>query len=151
MPDNSTTNNRSPRSVVGTLIILLLCSCAGCNGSPASVSGTVSLDGKPLDRGMVSFQPRSGGQLATGTIQSNGRYSLSTNREQGLQAGEYIATVILRERGEESEIGGPPMPGKYIVPREYSSTETSGLNYQVTSGKNTIHIELNSNPQNSSR
>lgn len=35
--------------VIGTLLLV------GCGGKPASVSGTVTLDGKPLERGVVGF------------------------------------------------------------------------------------------------
>src|SRR5688572_19526894 len=71
----------------------------GCGGSGASVSGVVTLDDKPLERGTVSFTPTAGGKRATGVIDSDGGYELSTNRDAGLAAGEYSAMVVSRQPG----------------------------------------------------
>lgn len=114
----------------------------GCGGKPARVSGLVTLDGKPLERGVVGFAPSGGGMRAAGIIQSDGSYTLSTNRDTGLETGEYLTTVVSREPGVESPQGGPPMPGAYITPRHYAIAKTSGLRFNVEKGSNTIDIDL---------
>ena len=43
---------------------MLLAALAGCGGKPATVSGVVTLDGKPLERGSVGFTPVAGGMRA---------------------------------------------------------------------------------------
>lgn len=116
----------------------------GCGGKPATVTGVVSMDGKPLERGTVGFMPTQGGMLAAGIIQPNGSYQLKTNRDAGLDVGEYQVTVSSREPGKEDPNGGPPMPGPYITPRRYARASTSGLKYQVTKGSNEIDIDLSS-------
>ena len=116
----------------------------GCGGNPASVTGLVTIDGEPLERGKVGFTPTSGGMKATGKIDSSGYYELRTNRESGLQVGEYEATVISTEPGIVEPGGGPPMPGKSLIPKRYGRTRTSELRFSVTSGANTINIELSS-------
>lgn len=123
---------------------ILLVALAGCGGKPASVTGVVILDGEPLEHGTVGFAPTSGGMRAAGTIQSDGSYKLMTNRESGLDVGEYAVTVSSREPGKENPAGGPPMPGPYITPRRYAIASTSGLQYQVDKGSNVIDIELSS-------
>jgi hypothetical protein len=115
----------------------------GCGGKPASVSGVVTLDGKPLERGIVGFTPVAGGMRAAGVIESDGGYSLSTNRDAGLETGEYLVTVVAREPGARTD-QGPPIPGPYITPQRYAVEATSGLRFEVASGRNTIDIALTS-------
>jgi hypothetical protein len=123
-------------------LVLALAFLTGCGGKPASVSGLVTLDGKPVTRGTVAFSPTSGGQKAIGLIDESGRYELSTNREKGLDAGNYAVSVSSRERGNVGDGGGPPMPGKYLVPKKYSDANTSGLVFDVHSGGNKIDIAI---------
>jgi hypothetical protein len=124
-----------PGYVLATLI--------GCGGKPASVSGVVTLDGKPLQRGTVGFTPVASGMRAAGVIDSDGSYSLSTNRDAGLEIGEYLVTVVSREPGPENA-QGPPMPGPYITPQHYAVESTSGLKFKVDGGSNTIDIAMTS-------
>ncbi|MAT69095.1 MAG: hypothetical protein CMJ58_06170 [Planctomycetaceae bacterium] len=126
-----------------SLLAALLLSAAGCGGREATVEGVVTLDGQPVTTGSVSFMPASGGQKAVGVIDESGHYELMTNQDTGLDAGQYVATVTARERGE-SDGSGPPLPGKYLVPMKYSLPNRSGLNYTVEAGSNTIDITLTS-------
>jgi len=134
-----------PTRLLQTLRCLLLCmllaALAGCGGKPATVSGVVTLDGKPLERGSVGFTPVAGGMRAAGVIDGDGSYTLSTNRDAGLEIGEYAVTVVSREPGPENA-EGPPMPGPYITPQHYGVESTSGLKFNVASGSNTIDIAL---------
>ena len=122
---------------------IVLATLIGCGGKPATVSGVVTLDGKPLQRGTVGFTPVASGMRAAGVIGSDGKYSLSTNRDAGLETGEYTATVVSREPGPENA-QGPPMPGPYITPQRYAVESTSGLKFTVEGGSNTIDIALTS-------
>lgn len=130
-----------------TALILTVLLLAGCGGKPAKVSGVVTLDGEPLTRGIVGFSPSVKGQKAVGIINSDGSYELSTNRDKGLEIGEYIATVVSRARGKLDEHGGPPLPGKYLAPKKYSNTTTSGLRFEVRKGSNSINLELTSDSE----
>jgi len=40
--------------------------------------------------------------------------------------------------------GDRPPPGKLLIPEKYEQSTSSGLEYEVTPGKNTIDIELTS-------
>lgn len=113
----------------------------GCGGKPSEVSGTVTLDGKPLERGLVGFTPLNGGMRASGPIESDGSYTLSTNRDAGLEPGEYTVSVVSREPGPPAT-SGPPIPGPFITPQHYASDTTSGLKFTVERGSNTIDLEL---------
>ncbi len=82
--------------------------------------------------------------MAAGVIQSDGSYELKTNRDSGLDAGEYEVSVTSRKPGKVPSHGGPPMPGPYITPRSYAMPKSSGLKYTVETGHNEINIELSS-------
>ena len=125
------------------LTILPLVLLVGCGGKPASVSGVVTVDGKPLETGMVTFAPSGGGMRASGIIQSDGSYQVKTNRDAGLDIGEYDVAVVSREVVDTGP-GSPPMPGKYYAPNRYGRMRTSGLHYSVAKGSNEINIELSS-------
>jgi hypothetical protein len=121
----------------------------GCGGVyDASVSGVVSLDGSPLPRGTVSYNPTQPGPASYGLIGSDGTYEVNTGREEGLPSGEYTVTVVAKEETviEDPNSSLPPKPGKTITPPWYRSKKTSPLKMTVESGTNQIDIELTSEP-----
>lgn len=137
-------HNRCEKSLFGrcgglyvTLVVL-----AGCgNKYDASVSGHVTLDGRPLKRGQVAFHAREGGAVAYGEIESDGTYELRTGGTRGLSPGTYIATVVALEENLP-EPGQPTFPGNPITPPEYAHIGTSDLKFEVSEGSNRIDLEL---------
>lgn len=129
-------------------VSLSLPGLAGCGGRyDASVQGRVTLDGNPLPRGTVAFNPDVPGPPAYGQIDSDGNYSVMTGREKGLTSGSYVVTVVANELPViQGKDGGPPPAGKPITPMWYRSRETSGLTFNVNAGDNTINLELTSTP-----
>lgn len=126
------------------LLLTSLALLLGCSGQPSSVSGVVTLDGKPLDRGAVSFHSLGGGPTAVGQIDSSGRYALKVGEEHGLPPGEYVVTVVASEDPLPSDGFESPTPGALITPARYGSTQTSDLKKTVASGDNKIDLELTS-------
>jgi hypothetical protein len=126
----------------------LLVASSGCGGVyDSSARGIVSLDGKSLPRGAVTFHPVSGGPAAYAMIREDGSYSIRTGREEGLPAGEYEVSVSANEPSvAQSSNGGPPPPGKLITPAWYRMKETSGLKFTVKPGKNEINLDLSTKP-----
>lgn len=128
-------------------VFLLAATGAGCGGSnAASVSGAVTLDGKPLPTASVSFYPDGGdGPPAYGQSDAQGRYSLSTGSAAGLAPGKYVAVVVATKAPPKpidktgAEI--PPIP---ITPAKYGDTNTSDLKVEVKAGNNTIPLALQS-------
>jgi hypothetical protein len=130
---------------VAALTALALCGC----GSPydASVTGLATLDSAPLERGVVTFAPTSGGAAAYGQIGADGRYEIWTGREAGLKPGQYVVSVVSTEdTGDRGKDGGPPPLGKSITPDWYRDSNTSGLNFTIEPGDNEINLELSSTP-----
>jgi len=125
----------------GAAVIVML---VGCNrGSQESqVSGSVTLDRSRIGPGMVVFAPVEGGKPATGSIESNGSFTLNTSREPGLAAGRYKVAVSIRELPENVKRSDQIPPGKLLIPEKYEQSTTSGLEYEVEPGQNSIDIDL---------
>ena len=98
---------RLPASLLlACLLLACLLLCAGCGGAPEieipqthPAGGKVLKAGQPLTAGTVEFQPQgAAGQRASGEIQPDGTFSLSTivdvEKVAGAVPGQYKATVI---------------------------------------------------------
>lgn len=134
---------------VGLLAVALAVTAIGCGGKyESSVSGSVTLDGAPLPIGTVTFAPVGEGTIAHGRIDEGGDYALRTGREEGLKAGDYRVTVVAREKpaSDYGPNGGPPPPGRQLTPDWYRSADSSGLEFSVERGGNTIDLALTSEP-----
>ena len=147
--------NRKVVCAVQCLLIGLLPSL-GCGKAgrleTATVSGTVTLDGKPLTTGAAIFTPEMG-RAATGAVQADGSYTLGTySPSDGAVLGRHRVAVMAREKLPASAGGGPPMPalgGKWLIPAFYGDSARSGLSFEVKSGGSNrydIHLMSTAKP-----
>jgi len=139
----------NPKILTTLFVVVTAPFWTGCGGVyDSSVSGVVSLDGSPLPRGTVSYNPALPGPASYGLISSDGTYAVSTGREEGLPQGEYTVTVVAKEPSAKvaPDSSAPPKPGKTITPPWYLSKKTSPLKITVESGSNDINLELTSEP-----
>jgi hypothetical protein len=136
------------RRAVGWLVVCVI--LAGCGGGTKlpplqRVTGKVTLDGNPLPRGTVQFQPAAGtvGPPATGTIGADGSYELITAGEKkGAIIGKHTVTVEARAEPKDHTDTYPMS----LIPEKYNSHTTSGIEKEVTADKANVHdIELKSN------
>lgn len=140
------------RRTIGTFAVAAagLMVLAGCNQGPdlpplQRVSGVVRIDGKPLERGTVQFQPDKSkgtdGPLAVGTIGPDGRYELTTAQSPGAMIGHHTVAVVSRAVPKDET---DTLPAS-LIPDHYGRHETSGISKEVTAdGPNTIDIDLTS-------
>lgn len=84
------------------LVVSILSFILGCGGTPKDplkrqpVSGNVTLDGKPMDQGSISFQPLTeAGATASGATIAAGHYKIPA--ESGLAPGEYRVVILSPE------------------------------------------------------
>ncbi len=143
-------------------LAVLACMVWGCNPGAVptvEVSGTVTLDGKPLEGAMVGFYPATGGAPATGQTDSAGKFKLK------VPAGKAKVSVSKTEAGGEAKVdqaaagaapagtalsgppvagGAPPAPPKSLVPPKYTNADTSGITVEVKSGMQPVTIDLKS-------
>ena len=128
----------------GAAFVAILLGCRG-GSMESEVAGTVTLDGNKIGPGMIVFVPaNSNGKSrpATGSIESDGSYDLKTSRDTGLAAGSYKVAISIRKMPENVKRGDRPPLGKLLIPEKYEDETKSGLQYDVSPGRNTINIEL---------
>ena len=124
-------------------MVLLAVGFMGC-GKPAyqletaPVSGTVTLDGRPLPSGYVVV-PAAKGRMASGKIQPDGTFVLTTYDEgDGAQVGTH--PVIVNELPLD-EFSSVPKEQRMPIPARYGSAGTSGLSIEVKPGEDNF-LEL---------
>lgn len=124
---------------------LLLFGLAGCGGSQGRVSGQVSVDGKPLTKGDISFSPTGDGVAATGQINASGNYSLLVGTSADIPPGSYRVTVVAVEPIAPTAEHLEPLP-TLLTPKKYSNAATTDLTAEVKAGSNTFNFDLKSSP-----
>jgi hypothetical protein len=155
--------------------LVMLMGCGGGAEGPATepVSGTVTLDGKPIEGAQVVFVPNGSGRAASATTDAAGKYELTTfNPADGAVIGSYKVTIAKTEgatvsvnleglspeeatkkaaeayysSGANKNIGNPNAKAKVteLVPAKYKSDATSGLTAEVKEGNNTFDFPLTS-------
>lgn len=152
---------------------LLACVClAGCGGGAAfpktyPVKGKVTVNDKPIEGAVVTFQLDNGKENAIGRTDANGEYTLSMFRSgDGAIPGKYrvaIAHFASDEpppttlppgqiaSGDLSDDYAPPSDNpnapkaakpKSAIPEKYSNDKSSGLVAEVAAGPNVIDFPL---------
>ena len=131
---------------------------AGDGPERGVVRGAVTAGGKPVPQGVIRFHPQAGGRPATGTLASDGTYTLTTVKPgDGALLGAHRVTIEAK-RLEEGEVPrsfdeeakmvkeGRSSKGKgklvWLVPQRYTRIESSDLTAQVESGENRIDFAL---------
>jgi len=131
------------RSAAVLVIGLFLVGLAGC-GSRASVQGSVTFDGTPIDNGSITFVPdSSSGQKATAQIK-DGKYVIESDR--GPAPGKYKVEVTWVKAGPAKKGGDPDVQqgdGKQMLPDKFNKATT--LTAEIKSGSNTVNFDLKSN------
>jgi hypothetical protein len=140
---------KTPGSGITGLTAIVLCFAVGCGGSESSVSGTISIDGKPLVgsetiRATVMFYPESNGAPAAAKLDTNGTYSVSTGSQAGLPPGNYLVAISAREI--TGPTGAGPTSMRDLAALTYADPKISGLKAEVKPGRNTINFDLKSQP-----
>jgi hypothetical protein len=153
----------SPRRAPGrwflSLALAAAVCAAGCGGGSASVSGEVTYDGKPLPGGNITFVSTEGRGGGSATLDPSGKYTIVR-----LPAGTYRVSVVTSTlkpgigmtkpknyappAGASNPAGYKPpenedMSKRYVpIHADYESEKSSGLEFKVKAGANTINIPL---------
>jgi hypothetical protein len=124
--------------LVLALVVATAVAVSGCGDhdpyavKTVSAAGTVTYQGKPVEKGTIEFQPMDAkGRPASGTIE-NGKFTLTTYREgDGAAPGEHTVAVVATEE-QKTKDGDTTI--KYLIPEQYASPETSGVTVEVPPG-----------------
>jgi hypothetical protein len=144
------------RNLLFGMLFALFCLAAGCQKPPNlppqyPVSGTITLDGKPLVGAGIMFLPR-GETRGTGAMamtDQTGKYTLKTDHGgPGAPEGEYAVTISKVVNRD----GTPYVPNPDVaeageretLPSTYSDSMKTVLAASVPKGGNTINFDLKS-------
>lgn len=126
------------------ILILVVAATAGCSGSaagPATVraTGTVTYLGKPVAGANVIFYPGGNdeGLASQSVTDPEGRFELSTHVgggkfKPGIAPGQYMVAITKLDTAGITSTLAPP---KSLLPRKYSSPQTSKLNANAATGQ----------------
>src|SRR6476469_2586170 len=155
-----------PGNLVVAVLVTLGITLTGCPNSsrPATyrVTGTVTMQGKPVAGAVITFVPTgTDGAAASAITDSDGKYALTTWRAgDGARPGEYRVKVSKQEQTavdpskmvknltieEEQKIyvesKKPRPPAKSLLPRKYQDDQTSGLTHTVDKKPTTFDIKI---------
>jgi hypothetical protein len=113
------------------LLLLFLVGCGGGGSGPETftVSGNVSLDGKPIEKGTISFVPADGKGPTAGAVIKDGAYTAKVT------AGSKKVTIVApKVVGTRKLYDTPDSPTteeiKESIPAKYNSKTTLTANIQ---------------------
>jgi hypothetical protein len=147
--------------------LLLAFAAAGCGSAAGKVSGKVTIDGKPLPGGVITFVPTDpNASPKAAEIDASGEF-----HDLEVAAGDVAISVENRSLGPKGrpnaadrfpkglppELKGPKTDGGSVsarqdapkhdsrflpIPERYYDTRSSGLRYTVIAGPQTHNVEL---------
>lgn len=119
--------------------IAILVGCDNSSEGRGSVKGKVSFDGKPVEKGMVTFTPtgETKGPAAFATIE-NGAYKLKAS-DNGPVIGSHKVTLMGERDSGKKDSGGATIY-EQVIPSEYS--KPNSLTAQIKAGENEVNLEL---------
>ena len=131
----------------GWLLLLAL----GCGSSDAVVvTGTVTLDGRPLPDALVTFYPEgtTAGLGGSGRTGADGQYTITPSRKGQALLGTYRVVISrrLRPDGSPADPKVPPIESdaRETLPPMYSQREASKLTVTVTRDQTNYDFPLRS-------
>lgn len=125
--------------VIVTVLLGLLLAMVGCAPGESTVSGTVTLDGKPLEEGNIAFRPLPALAVseAMGGSIKDGKYQVKARP--GQNRVEITATRIVP--GKKDNFG--TLLRESILPEKYNAK--SELTKEISAGRaNELNFELTS-------
>jgi hypothetical protein len=115
---------------------------SGCGSGKVPVSGSVLFAGKPVEEGMITFEPADGKGSTTGGLIADGNYELQGDAA-ALPGEKIVRIVALRKTGRMIPAGSPSPPGTMVpeftqcIPSRYNDRST--LRVQITPDKANTH------------
>ncbi len=159
MGDPHVLRNFGGIAVLG-VVVLVFAGCSGGGGGPAltPAKGKVTFKGQPLSGATVNFISSSG-EVASGTTDAAGAFSLSTRGRSGAAPGEYKVTIVKTSGGSDGPTSGPKPEDMYKmaskkggaeptikseIPEKYADAQKSGLSATVATdgSKNDFQFDL---------
>ncbi len=133
-----------PALLCAVLVTVLGCGGSSTSGNLISVSGKVTVGGKPLTRGSVSFRPdKARGNNGTaepyGEIGADGTYTLYTDKKPGAPLGKYVVLVVATE---EVDPNNPSATPKSLINPKYGDPERPILQVDIVDNPKPAQYDL---------
>jgi hypothetical protein len=125
----------------------------GCSSSPppttiheALVRGVVTLNGRPLSRGTVTFLPQSTSREridpGIARIEPDGSFwvgNANLSKPAGVKPGRYRATVLAMDRRTD---GSPGPPAQLMIPEKYTDEASTPFEFEIVEGQNRFRLDM---------
>lgn len=127
---------------------LLLVGCSSSGPELAEVSGTITLDGKPVPGATISFFPEDPqGSPSYGGTDYDGKYTMMFTRDKyGAMLGKHRVEIetqkIAADEAAEMRAEGQELPSYVAIPKKYR--DQGALSAEVKPGDNLIDFALSS-------
>jgi hypothetical protein len=149
-----------PQSVFRTVLLLVLggATAIGCSskhdyGPTGTVSGRLTMDGKPLPEGtkVMFMEPREG-WLAFGATDADGRFAVKSWNNGNMPVGTYKVMIQPAEVEDTESLSADDLLDRkkgntktpLSFPKRYRAITTSKLEYKIDEGANTFDIDIKS-------
>ncbi len=135
------------RYVLPGIVCVALVGCGSGVSPTADVTGEVTLDGKPLETGVIIFET-TGARPSTGKIENGKIVEVTTYKTgDGASVGQSKVSITAFKPPESVEVSHPGdemptdanyMVGTLLLPERYSNPESSGLTAEIKEGENNV-------------
>lgn len=126
-----------------TLLPVFSIGCKPSNVNTVKVTGTITIDGEPLEQGGIKFSSVNNDTTASGGIISNGTYVAEI--PPGKKKVLIIGTKVV---GKEKLYDTPDSPTRdkleTVTPAEYNKKELTPLEADITHETKTLNFDLSS-------
>jgi hypothetical protein len=133
-----------------TALVALGCRDTRQSANLIPVTGTVTLNGKPLDNAVVSFLPQGDTRGGGGGSPTDaaGKYELHSKDGKGMVPGSYKVTISRRLMPDGSipkrDVPPAESPARESLPPQYSDQEQTTLTATIAAGVGPIDFALKS-------
>lgn len=125
--------------------------CGGGSDKPelGQVSGKVTMDGKPLPKVVVTFNPEDG-RPSLGETDDQGQFTMMYLGEPGAKVGKHVVSISTPppENAEDGGCEEPGEEGQFLdpIPLRYNAeaVDNPEMNVEVKPGDNTFEFKLTS-------
>lgn len=121
-----------------TVCLTILAGCGDGKAKLGKVTGTVSYKGSPISTGTIVFHPEEGRSASAEIVAGEITDVTTYEANDGVPIGKHKVTVTAAEKTGE----GTTAIVKNAIPEKYGSLKTTDLEVEITSGENTVELDL---------
>jgi hypothetical protein len=124
------------------LILGVLALAAGCGPASCSIQGEVTMDGQPVENGLITYKPISGEAGQAQAAIKGGKYSIASATPGTMRVTISVQKAVGKSKVYDSPDSPERVEYKEIAPERYNTK--SELQKDIKRGANTINWTLES-------